>query len=227
MKTKIDGKLLAKALRMYLSALAVVGLILFLPAGSLKFWNAWLYLAVLFGAMFFVLIYLISNDPALLEKRLKTKEPEKQQKWYLATSWTAFLLIFILPGLDFRFHWSDVPVWLVILSTALVLAGYSMFFLVMKQNSYASRVVEIQEEQRLIDTGLYSVVRHPMYLAATIIFLFTPLVLGSFYAVIPALLIPFFLAWRISNEEKVLLQGLKGYDDYMKKVKYRLVPFVW
>lgn len=227
MQAKINSKLLAKALRMYLSALVVVGLILFLPAGTIKYWNGWLYIAVLFGAMFFVLIYLITNDPALLEKRLKTKEREKQQKSYVASSLVIFLLVFILPGLDFRFHWSPVPTWAVILSTVCMLTGYFIFFLVMKQNSYASRVVEIQEEQKLIDTGLYSVVRHPMYLGATLIFLFTPLVLGSFFAVIPALLIPFFLAWRINNEEKILLQGLKGYDEYIKKVKYRLVPNVW
>ena len=227
MKTKINGRLLALALSRYVMAVLCVGAMLFLPAGTLKYWNGWLYMGVLFGSMIFVLAYLILNDPGLLEKRMNMKEREKPQKWYLALSLIVFFLVFTIPGLDYRFHWSDVPLSVVLIATGLVLAGYFMFFMVMKQNSYASRVVEIQEEQKLIETGLYSVVRHPMYLAATILFLFSPLVLGSYYAGIPALFIPFLLAYRLKNEEKVLLGGLKGYDEYVKRVKYRLIPYIW
>ncbi|MCL4539793.1 MAG: isoprenylcysteine carboxylmethyltransferase family protein, partial [Bacteroidetes bacterium] len=138
-----------------------------------------------------------------------------------------FIISFLIPGLDYRYQWSAVPLWLVILSTLLMVFGYVMFIAAMIQNSYASRVIEIQENQRVIDTGLYSIVRHPMYLAASILYLFSPIVLGSFYGVIPMLLLPFVLAYRIRNEEDVLVNGLEGYKEYMQKVKYRLIPHVW
>ena len=137
------------------------------------------------------------------------------------------LVVFIVPGLDYRFEWSHVPLWLVIIATAIMISGYLMFVLVMKQNSYASRVIEIQEGQKVIDYGLYAVVRHPMYLAGLILYGVAPLVLGSFYAMIPVIFLPFLLAYRIKHEEKVLREGLKGYEEYMKKVKYRLIPFIW
>jgi protein-S-isoprenylcysteine O-methyltransferase Ste14 len=158
---------------------------------------------------------------------MKTDEKEKIQKLYLVLSVIASVVTFVLPGLDYRYHWSSVPEWLVILATLFMISGYIMFFIVMKQNSYASRVIEIQEEQKLIDTGLYSLVRHPMYFSATMLYFFAPLVLGSFYAMIPMIFIPGLLVMRIKNEEKVLLEGLKGYDQYMKKVKYRYLPFIW
>lgn len=211
----------------YIFAIIFVGLILFLPAGTFKYWNAWLYLGTMFIPMFFALIYLIIKDPDLLDKRMKTKEKEKTQKIYLASSFPAFMIPLIFSGLDFRFGWSPVPELIAYISAFIMLCGYVMFFMVMKQNSYASRVIEIQEEQKLIDTGLYSVVRHPMYTAATLLFFFAPLVLGSFYGLISSLFIPFLLVIRIKNEEKVLLNGLKGYDLFMKKVKYRMIPFVW
>jgi len=139
----------------------------------------------------------------------------------------AFFVTFIIPGLDFRFNWSNVPLVVVLISTLIMLSGYMMVFIAMKQNTHASRVIEIQDEQKLIDTGLYSFVRHPMYLGGTILYGFAPLVLGSFYALIPMVFIPILLIIRIKNEEKVLINGLKGYDEYMKKVKYRLIPFIW
>ena len=212
---------------MYLFSLLFVMLVIFLPAGSLKFWNGWLFIGVLFTAMIIVLAWLLVKDPDLLAKRLRTKEKEKPQKIYLIFTWIVFLSIFIIPGLDFRFSWSDVPLPVVLVSTLLMLSGYLMFFFVMKQNAYASRIIEIQDEQMVIDTGLYSVVRHPMYLSSIILWGFASLALGSFYGLIPII---FFLASmiiRIRTEEKVLKSGLKGYDEYMKRVKYRLFPYIW
>jgi protein-S-isoprenylcysteine O-methyltransferase Ste14 len=227
MKTKGDGKLFTSTLIRYLSALLFVGILIFLPAGSLKFWNGWLFLGSLFIPMIFVMVYLLIKDPQLLVKRMKTNEKEKTQKLYLILSIFVSIVTFVLPGLDYRYQWSSVPLWLIILSTLLMITGYFMFFVVMKQNSYASRVIEIQDEQKLIDTGMYSFVRHPMYFSATILYFFVPLVLGSYYAMIPMVFMPGLLAIRILNEEKVLLKGLKGYDEYMKKVRYRFLPYIW
>jgi protein-S-isoprenylcysteine O-methyltransferase Ste14 len=176
---------------------------------------------------FCAFIYLANKNPELLAKRLKTREKEKPQKIYLIITWIVFLSIFIIPGLDFRFSWSDVPLPVVIVSTFLMLSGYLMFFFVMKQNAYASRVIEIQDEQKVIDTGLYSVVRHPMYLSSIILWGFASLVLGSFYGLIPIIFFVAFMIIRIKTEEKVLKSGLKGYDEYMKRVKYRLFPYIW
>ena len=208
-------------------SIVLVGLLIFIPAGSLKFWNGWLFIGALFIPMLGVMIYLLIRDPDLLAKRMKTKEKEKTQKRYLFFSIIVSLIIFIVPGLDFRYGWSDVPLPVVLISTLIMVAGYLMFFTVMRQNTFASRVIEIQDEQKLIDTGLYSLVRHPMYSGAIVLFGFSPLVLGSFYALIPVIFIPLLLVIRIKNEEKVLLEGLKGYDEYMKKVKYRIIPLIW
>jgi len=155
------------------------------------------------------------------------KEKEKEQKKYIRISLLLYLAAYIVPGLDYRFHWSEVSLWLVFLSFVIMIGGYFMFIAVMLQNRYASRVVEIQQEQQLIDTGLYAIVRHPMYLAATILFFASVLVLGSWYALLPMAAIPVLLGYRIKNEEKVLINGLRGYTEYMQKVRYRMVPFVW
>lgn len=227
MNTVSRKSLIIRTTLIYVAGLLTVGVLIFLPAGSLKYWNGWLFIAALFIPMLFIMVHLIVKEPDLLVKRLKTREKEKTQKIYLVLSFFVFFAVFILPGLDYRFKWSDVPLAVVVGATILMVAGYLMFFLVMKQNAYASRVIEIQEGQQLIDTGLYSYVRHPMYLAATILYGFAPLVLGSFYALIPYLLIPVLLMIRIKNEEKVLRDGLKGYREYMDKVKYRLIPYVW
>jgi protein-S-isoprenylcysteine O-methyltransferase Ste14 len=227
MSSEKRNPLITRSVFMYLSSLLFVGLLVFLPAGSVKFWNGWLFIGVLFTAMFFVLIWLLVKDPDLLAKRLKTREKEKPQKTYIILSIIVLFGTFILPGLDFRFNWSDIPLSVVLIATLVMIGGYLMFFAVMRQNTYASRVIEIQEGQKLIDTGLYSIVRHPMYLGATILYISVPLVLGSWYALIPSALIPILLIIRIMNEEKVLISGLKGYTDYMKKVKYRLIPFIW
>jgi protein-S-isoprenylcysteine O-methyltransferase Ste14 len=219
--------LILRTLFVYLFSLFLVCLLIFFPAGSVKFWNGWLFIGALFIPMFCIFIYLLIKDPDLLAKRMKTKEKEKTQKAYQILSIIVCLITFILPGLDFRFNWSYVPLSVVLISTLIMMSGYLMFFIVMKQNAYASRVIEIQDEQKLIDTGLYSFIRHPMYLAGIILFGFAPLVLGSFYALIPMVFIPLLLVIRIKNEEKVLINGLKGYHQYMKNVKYRLLPFIW
>jgi protein-S-isoprenylcysteine O-methyltransferase Ste14 len=227
MKSKSKTALTIRASLMYLLSFFYVSLLIFVPAGSLKFWNGWLFIGALFIPMFLILIYLLVKEPDLMTRRLKTKEKEKTQRAYQVLSIIVCLIAFIVPGLDFRFNWSNIPLPVVLISALIMMSGYLMFFIVMKQNTYASRVIEIQNEQKLIDTGLYSFIRHPMYLAGTIIFGFAPLVLGSFYALIPMIFIPVLLIIRIKNEEKVLIDGLKGYDQYMKNVKYRLLPFIW
>lgn len=216
-----------KALSLFVSGLLLISAILFISAGTLEYWNAWLFTGVLFIPILFVLIYLSIHDPELLEKRLENRERESPQKKVILLSSVTFFTGFILAGLDYRFHWSTVPLPLVLLSAVVMLVGYIMFFMVIQENRYASRVVEVQKNQEVIDTGLYGVVRHPMYSAAILMFLFTPLVLGSFYALIPFLLFPFQMGLRIENEEELLEKELDGYVEYKKRVKYRLVPFVW
>ena len=227
MKSESKVLLILRASLTYFFSFFFVALLIFVPAGSLNFWNGWLFMGALFIPMVFILIYLLVKEPDLLIKRLKTKEKEKTQKAYQFLSIIVCFVTFIVPGLDFRFNWSEVPFSFVLISTLLMISGYLMFFIVMKQNTYASRVIEIQDEHKLIETGFYSFIRHPMYLAGILLFGFAPLVLGSFYALIPMVFIPVLLVIRIKNEEKVLINGLKGYDEYMKKVKYRLLPFIW
>jgi protein-S-isoprenylcysteine O-methyltransferase Ste14 len=220
-------QLLGKALSRFILGLIFISAILFIPAGSIEYWNAWLFIGILFIPILFVGIYLIIRDPELLDKRLNSQEKENKQKKMVLFTTITFLAGFILSGLDYRFGWSSVPLFLVVLSAIMVLIGYIMFFMVIRQNRYASRVVEVQEKQKVIDTGFYGVVRHPMYSAAILIFLFTPLVLGSFIALIPFLIFPFQMNIRIKNEEQVLEEGLDGYVEYKKRVKYKVIPFIW
>lgn len=220
-------KVLVKAGILYALGVVFLGALIFIPAGTMEYWQGWLFMAVLFIPMFFVLIYLTVKDPDLLRKRLNAKEKEKPQKVYVVLSIIVTIAIFVIPGLDHRYHWSRVPDILVWLSAAMMLTGYILFIVVMRQNSYASRVIEIQHGQRLIDTGLYSMVRHPMYMAATILFGFVPLVLGSFFGLIPMVFLPLLLIIRIRNEEKVLREGLPGYKEYMQKVRFRMIPHIW
>jgi len=216
-----------KVIIRFILAFVFIGLLIFLPAGTIHFLNGWLFIAGLLLPMIFALTYLITRDPELLEKRMKLKEKEDAQKKYVLLSISLFVIAYIIPGFDYRYSWSEIPLWIVYISLIFMLAGYIMFIAVMLQNRYASRVIEIQNQQKLIDTGLYSVVRHPMYLAATILYLSSSLVLGSYYALIPMLFLPFLLAFRIINEEKVLIKGLPGYKEYTKKVKFRMIPYVW
>ena len=225
--TQENKKLIIAVLLRYIAVGILLGLLFFLTAGSLSYLNGWIYIGTMLLLMGVGFIILYKKDKALLEKRMKSSEKQKQQIVFVISSGILILLIYILPGLDYRYKWSYVPNWLVAISWIMVSLGYSMNICVMLQNSYASRVVEVQEKQKLIDTGLYSFVRHPMYLAIIPIYVFSPLMLGSFVALIPGILFPFTLILRIINEEKVLVEGLEGYFEYTKKVKYRLIPYIW
>lgn len=220
-------KLALNALIKFLSGLIILGLLLFLPAGSLRFPNAWLFLALLFVPMLFLGLWLLLKAPALLEKRLESRESEAVQKRVVAVSALAFILSFVLAGLDYRFGWSSLPRWLIGLAALVQLGSYVMYAAVMKQNAYLSRTVKVQEGQQVVDRGLYAVVRHPMYTATVLMFLAMPLVLGSWPAFAVMLLYPVVIVQRIKNEEKLLSEGLAGYREYTARVKYRLIPFVW
>jgi protein-S-isoprenylcysteine O-methyltransferase Ste14 len=204
-----------------------MGIFFFLPAGSLKFWEAWAYSLILLPLMFFAVFYFLKRDPELLERRTKMKEKEKEQKAIITMSSVIFLIGFLIPGFDYRFSWSHVPTYLVIVSDVLVLLGYLIFLFVLRENSYASRIVEVEENQKVITTGPYAIARHPMYSGVLIMFLATPLALGSSWAMVMVIPLPFLLVGRILNEEKVLLKGLPGFKEYCQKTRYRLIPFVW
>jgi protein-S-isoprenylcysteine O-methyltransferase Ste14 len=208
-------------------AIVVLLIVIFLPAGTFNYWEGWAYLISLLIPMAFIFSYLIKNDPGLLERRMKMREREKEQSLIVTLSYPVILLAFILPGLDHRFGWSHVPPAVVILALLCFLVGYGLFFMVLRQNSFASRVIEVTENQKVISTGMYGIVRHPMYMSILIIYLFSPLALGSYWAVIPALFMIPVLVARINNEEKVLLRDLPGYGEYMQKVKYRFIPKGW
>ncbi len=220
-------KLLISAITKFAAGLVLMGLLLFLPAGTWNYPNAWLFLGLLFVPMLILGVVLFVKAPELLEKRLQSKEKESTQKGVVAISGLMFIGSFVLAGLDFRFGWTNVPMWVVIVSAVLLLASYGMYGEVMRENAYLSRTVEVQENQKVIDTGLYGVIRHPMYTATIVLFLAMPVVLGSWIAFAVMLMYPVAIAVRIGNEEKVLEAGLSGYTDYKKKVKYRLIPFVW
>ena len=205
----------------------LLGALLFLPAGTFYYPGAWLFLGVLFVPMLLIGILLLLKSPKLLEKRLNNKEKEKSQRGVIALSALMFPTGFLISAFDFRFQWSRVPLWCMIAAASLFLIGYALYAEVMRENAYLSRTVEVQEGQRVIDTGLYGVVRHPMYMATFLMFLPMPLILGSFWGLIPFALYPFVIVVRILNEEKVLVEGLAGYEDYRKKVKYKILPFIW
>ena len=220
-------KLLLKALFTLLFGFAFMGLLLFLPAGGFHYTYGWLFLGLLFAPMALLGLFLFIKSPDLLAKRLNAKEKEKTQQGVIAFSALMFPVGFLVSAFDFRFSWSSVPVWCVALSSVLFLVGYAMYAEVMRENVYLSRTVEVQENQKVIDTGLYGIVRHPMYLATFLMFLPMPLILGSFWGLIPFAFYPVIIVIRILNEEQVLARELEGYTDYMKKVKYRLIPFIW
>jgi protein-S-isoprenylcysteine O-methyltransferase Ste14 len=210
-----------------LMAISLLSAMFFLPAGTFAYWEAWGYLAVLFIPVSFVLNYLLKNDPELLERRMRMKEKEKRQKLIIKISYIYFLLVFLLPGFDKRFGWSNVPVGVVVIADILVLLGYGMFFLVLRENRYASRTIEVVQEQKVIRSGPYAIVRHPMYLGLLLMYTFSPLALGSYWAIIPAIMIIPLLVARIWDEERMLVKDLDGYKEYMQETKYRLIPCVW
>lgn len=221
------SKLLAQGLLKMLSGMLIVALVLFLPAGSWNYFNGWLFCGLLFLPMLVLGALLLWKAPALLEKRLNTKEQEKTQMAVVAVSSLLFLAAFVAAGLDFRFGWTHVPIWLVCLAAILQLAAYGLYAEVMRENAWLSRTVEVQENQKVIDTGLYGIIRHPMYTATILLFLAMPLVLGSWVSFAIMLLSPVVIVFRIRNEEQVLETGLAGYREYKKRVRYRLLPFIW
>ena len=220
-------KLLLKTLIAFLSGLLITGAMLFVPAGTLTYCGAWLFIALLFFPILVLGVVLMIKNPKLLRKRLEMKEREKEQKGVVALSGLLLVSSFIVAGLDYRLGWSHVSNLIVIIASVVLLVGYALYAEVLRENVYLSRVVEVQEDQRVIDTGLYSIVRHPMYFAVALLYLAIPLVLGSWWALLvmsPCILL---LAARIKNEEQVLHQGLNGYTDYTKRVRYRMIPWVW
>ncbi|MGP5431928.1 methyltransferase family protein [Enterococcus malodoratus] len=219
--------LLKTALFKFVIGFIMLGILLFFPAGSFTFWNAWLFISLLFLPMIALGVILWLKAPDLLAKRLNTKERETEQKEVIAGSLIMFILGFVLAGLDFRFKWSLVPDWLVIIVSIVFLAGYLLYAEVMRENAYLSRTVEVQENQTVIDTGLYELVRHPMYFATLLMFLSIPFILGSLFAVPIFLIYPFLIIKRIMNEEAILAEELAGYKEYQKKVNYRLLPYIW
>lgn len=221
------SKLLAQGLLKMLSGMLIVGLVLFLPAGSWNYFNGWLFCGLLFLPMLVLGALLLWKAPALLEKRLNTKEQEKAQMAVVAVSSLLFLAAFVAAGLDFRFGWTHVPIWLVCLAAVLQLAAYGLYAEVMRESAWLSRTVEVQENQKVIDTGLYGIVRHPMYTSTVLLFLSMPLVLGSWLSFAIMLLYPVVIVFRIRNEEQVLEAGLAGYREYKQRVRCRLLPFIW
>src|SRR5665811_2187259 len=226
MKTEIPG-LKKQVILRFIMAPIFLGLMLFLPAGSLDYWQAWIYCGILFIPMFFVVFYFLKNDPELLERRMRMKEKEEKQKTIQIFGIIIFLIGFIMCGLDYRYHWSNVPVYLVIAANAIVLSGYIFVFLVLRENSYASQIIEVEKGQKVITTGPYAIVRHPMYLGVLVMYLFTPLALGSYRAIVFFLpLIPLLVS-RLLNEEEKLLRELPGYKEYCQKTRYHLIPFIY
>ena len=220
-------KLLISALTKYLAGLLLVGLILFLPAGTLNYPGGWLFCSLLFVPMLILGTVLWLKAPGLLEKRLRSKEKLSAQKSVIGLSLLMFVGGFALAGLDFRFGWTSVPGWLVIAAACLLLLSYGLYAEVMRENAWLSRTVEVQEGQQVVDSGLYGIVRHPMYAVTTVLFLCIPLVLGSWIAFAVFLIYPPLMVKRIRSEEQLLETELPGYTDYQKKVKYRMIPFLW
>lgn len=223
----MKSKLIIQALTKYLAGLLAVILLLFLPAGTFHYWNGWLFIGLLFVPMFFLGLLLLAKAPELLEKRLNTKEKEMEQKQVIAWSLVMFLGGFVGSALDFRFGWTKVPILVVVIAAVVLLVSYGLYAEVMRENAYLSRTVEVQENQKVITTGLYGIIRHPMYAVTTFLFLAIPLVLGSYVGFVIFLVYPFLLIKRIQNEEVVLSRELAGYEEYKKKVKYRMIPFLW
>jgi len=223
----LNAKLFFQAIIKYISGALLVAALLFIPAGSLSYFGGWLFMGVLFIPMFIMGIVMMIKSPELLEKRLNAKEEQSEQKAVLLLSGIMFLAAFIIAGLNYRFGWIVLPVWVNIAAAAVFLFGYALYAEVLRENIYLSRTVEVQENQKVIDTGLYGIVRHPMYMSTLVLFLALPLVLGSVLSMCIMLFYIPIIIMRIKNEEKVLKDGLEGYAEYMKKVKYRIIPFIW
>lgn len=223
----MDKKLFFQAITKFLLGAIIVGLLIFVPAGTIEYWNGWLLMGLLFIPMFLAGIVLCFKNPELLRKRLNSKEKEGEQKQVILFSGLMFLAGFIIAGLNYRYDWIMLPNLVVVIASSLFIIAYALYAEVLRENTYLSRTIEVQENQEVIDTGLYRIVRHPMYMATILLFLTMPLVLGSIISFGIFLVYPFIIAKRIKNEEDVLERDLKGYSEYKKKVKYKLIPFIW
>lgn len=220
-------KLFIETITKFILGVLLLSLLLFLPAGTFVYWNAWLFMGLLLIPTFCLGIALFVKNQELLQKRLNAKEKQSTQKNVIRITSLIMLLGFISAGLDFKYNLTTVPNWLVILGSTTLLISYALYVEVLRENTYLSRTIEIQENQKVIDTGLYGVVRHPMYMATTLLYLSFPLVLGSLISFVIFLPFPFVLAKRIKNEEEVLENGLQGYKEYKQKVKYKMFPYIW
>ena len=223
----MTGKLILKALCKYIAGLVVAGALIFVPAGALNYFNGWLFMGLLFVPMLIAGVILMFKNPELLEKRLNAKEKQNDQGLVIVLSGVMFLAGFIVSGLGFRFHWYQLPLWGVIAASVIFVLAYIMYAEVLRENTFLSRTIEVQENQTVVDTGLYGIVRHPMYTSTLLLFMTMPLILGSVFGFIIFLAYPFIIAKRIKGEEAFLEQELNDYREYKQKVKYRLIPFVW
>ncbi len=220
-------KLLMEALTKFTCGLLLVGLLIFLPAGTLAYTYGWLLIGLLFGPMLIAGFVMLARSPEFLKKRLDAKEKQGTQKGVVAFSGLMFMAGFVVAGLDFRFGWSAMPVWVTITASALFLVAYALYAEVMRENAYLSRTVKVEQGQTVVDTGLYGIVRHPMYAVTILLFLMIPLVLGSWYALTAFVFYPVIIIVRLKDEEKLLTKELPGYCEYKQKVKYRIIPFIW
>lgn len=223
----MDTKLLIQALAKFLLGFIIIALLLFIPAGTLNYFNGWLFIALLFVPMFVVGIIMLYKSPELLKRRLNAKEEENEQKIVLLVSGIMFLAAFVLAGLNFRFGWFKLPQTVILIASIIFLLSYIMYGEVLRENMYLSRTVEVSENQKVVDSGLYGIVRHPMYTSTIFLFLSMPLILDSIFSFVIMLIHPIIIIFRIKNEEKVLENELKGYEEYKEKVKYRIIPYIW
>ena len=223
----MDIKLFFRAIIKYVLGVIIVGSLLFIPANSFEYWNGWIFMGLLFIPMFIAGIVLMIKNPELLRKRLNAKENKKEQKIVILSSGVMFIAGFIIAGLNYRYRWIELPNIVIIISSILFIIAYVLYAEVLRENTYLSRTIEVQENQKVIDTGLYGYVRHPMYAVTILLFLTIPLVLGSIVSLLIFLIYPIIISKRIKNEEKILEKDLKGYTEYKKKVKYKVIPFIW
>lgn len=220
-------KLLAEALIKFVCGLLLVGLLIFLPAGTLNYTYGWLLIALLFVPMLIAGFVMVVKSPELLQKRLDAKEKQGTQKGVVAFSGLMFIAGFVVAGLDFRFGWSYVPEWVAVVASVLFLVAYGLYAEVMRENAYLSRTIKVEEDQKVVDTGLYGIVRHPMYAVTVLLFLMIPLILHSWYALIVFAFYPAIIVVRLKEEEELLTRELNGYAEYKKKVKWRIIPYIW
>ena len=220
-------KLFFQAIVKFILGVLIIGLLLFIPANTINYWNGWIFMGLLFIPMFIAGIVMMIKSPDLLRKRLNAKEKENEQKQVILFSGLMFLSGFIIAGLNYKYSWIIIPNYIVIISSVIFILAYILYAEVLRENAYLSRTIEVQENQKVIDTGLYGIVRHPMYGATILLFLSMPLVLGSIISFAIFLIYPFIISKRIKNEEEVLERELVGYSEYKKKVKYKVIPFIW